>query len=383
MLNAIKSILYSLKMQQTAFIDESGTPILSDGNYYVICAVTCMDDFLSRNLELLREIRNTHRVGIELKSTSIGGDIRRRVSICKALASLKIKCFVFALRKHEVDSESGLSFKTSGYKYCQRRLFEKLYRGSANISVVLDSFGSDDFMASFEPYIDRHFSPTLFNQKKQIRHSGPQGDPLLQIADFISGTVRRCLESHDSNDAFDELSEVILTLEVWPRSKKYRILDEDVSGLDSKIEEHCTAVSLEFLDRCEDKLLRESVVFLLNSHTGDKDNFIYGDRLLEYLGKLGLIDAQKDKTWLQQKIIAPLRNEGVPIAASPSGYKIPRSQADLRDFITFVSHKTLPYLKKVNDMRVALSHSLGNAYDMLDEDEELKALMKSLSINMS
>jgi len=367
-------------MQQTVFIDESGTPILSDGNYYVICAVSCLNESLEETIGQLDQIRNSHHVGPELKSTGIGGKFERRVSICKSLASLKIKCFVFALHKSEVDQNSGLSYKTSGYKYCQRRLFEKLYRGSANIALVLDTFGSDDFMASFEPYIDRHFRPDLFNQKTQLRHSTPERDQLLQISDFIAGTIRRSLENDDPDDAYAELSEIVLIREVWPRSKDNRIVDVDTSDLDSKIEEHCTTVSLSFLGRSEDTLLKESVIFLLNAHTGDKDNFIYGDRLIEHLCKQGLIDSQKDKNWLQQKVISPLRDEGVPIAASPNGYKIPRSQSDLKDFITFVSHKTLPYLRKVNDMRIALSHSLGHTYDMLDEDEELKKLMRSLDI---
>ncbi len=370
-------------MQQTVFIDESGTPILSDGNYYVICAVSCLNDSIDENLEKLNQIRSTHGIGSELKSSSVRSkSFERRVSVCKDLASLKLRCFVFALRKREVDPDSGLSYKTSGYKFCQRRLFEKLYRGSANISVVIDTFGSEDFMASFEPYIDRHFKPDLFNQRKQIRHSSPQQDQLLQVSDFVAGTIRRSLEGDDPEDAFNELSEILLTREVWPRSKEKRIIDEDISDLDSKIEEHCTTVSLSFIENCEDQLLIEAVIFLLNSHSSDKDNFIYGDRLLEHLHKQGLIDSQKDKTWLQQKIIAPLRDEGVPIAASPSGYKIPRTRSDLHDFITFVSHKTLPYLKKVNDMRISLAHSLGHTYDMLDEDEELKELMKSLSIKM-
>jgi hypothetical protein len=366
-------------MKQTIFIDESGTPVLSDGNYYVICAVCCPNEYLEYTLEKLNEIRNSHRVGSELKSSGMGSKhFERRESICKDLAKLKLKFYAFALHKCEVDPDSGLSYKTSGYKYCQRRLFEKLYRGSANISVVLDTFGSDDFMASFEPYIHRHFKPDLFNQKPQIKHATPQQEQLLQVSDFIAGTIRRSLEKDDPDTAYDALSDIRLTREVWPRSKQHRIVDEGSSELDTKIEEHCTCESLRFLDQCDDKLLSESVIFLLNSHAQNEDNFICGDRLLEHLCKQGFIDSQKKLSWLQQKIISPLRKGGVPIAGSPKGYKIPRSRSDLNDFITFVSHKTLPYLRKVNEMRIALSQSLGHTYDMLDEDDELKKLMKSL-----
>lgn len=369
-------------MKQTVFIDESGTPNLSDGNYYVICAASCSNDFLDEALHQLNQIRIKHKIGSELKSSSVGGNFQRRVAICRDLSKLKLRCYVFALRKSEVNPNSGLSYKTSGYKFCQSRLFEKLYKGTAIVNVVMDSYGTEDFMAGFERYIHSNFNPDLFNQQVQIRSSNPRQDELLQVSDFVSGTIRRSLESSDRDEAFKALGEIVLTCAVWPRSRDRRIIDEDYSELDSKIEEHCTTVSLDFIERCEDGLLSETVLFLLNAHSGEKDNFIYGDRLLEHLNKQGLLDSPKDKTWLQQRIISSLRAEGVPIAASPNGYKIPRSRSDLRDFIRFVSQKTLPYLKKVNDMRTDLSHSLGHAYDMLDEDPELKELMKSLAIRV-
>jgi len=206
--------------------------------------------------------------------------------------------------------------------------------------------------------------------------------PVLQISDFVAGTVRRFLEDNDSDAALNELLEILQTLDVWPRSKRTRIIDEETTDLDMEIEKHCTTVSLNFLELNDDPLLSESVSFFLNSYTKDKDNFIYGDQLIDHLIEQQLISEAKEKAWLQQRIIAPLRDAGVPIAASLNGYKIPRSQADLKEFVDFVSHKTLPYLKKVNNMRTSLSDSLSHDYDMLNENEELKQLMKSLSINI-
>jgi len=251
------------------------------------------------------------------------------------------------------------------------------------VKVTIDSFGNEEFMDGFKKYINKHFQPSIFNPHKHLTVSSPADTPMLQIADFVAGTVRRFAQGDDDETAYKQLEPILSVVEVWPRATQEPRIEEESEELDLEIERHCTNASMEFLESTDDDLLREALEYLLYSAEESPDNFVCGDRLLDYLKQEGLAEDQKDKAWLQQKIIAPLRDQGVPVAASRDGYKIPRCRKDLSIFVDFVSQKTLPYLKKVNNMRNSLFLGLGNQYDMLDENNELKDLMTSLSKSIS
>lgn len=370
-----------MNFDQSVFIDESGSPVLND-ECYAICAVACNDDDLEHDQRLLEEIRATHRKGAELKSSAIGGNLQRRTGICNDLRRLKSRCIVLVIQKKHLDRDGGFSYKTSAYKYCQRRLFEKIYKGYNRIEVTIDTFGNTDFMDGFKTYIDKHFEPSVFNVARTINHSTPKDTVMLQVSDFVGGTVRRRVQGDDDSSAFDLLRPILSLVEVWPRSAKDPRIEEDSEELDLAIERHCTNTAMELLEKEKDDILREALEHLLFSSTESGDSFVYGDKLLSFLCDQGLIDDTKDKQWLQQNVIAALRDKGAPIAASRDGYKIPRNREDLKAFVDFVSQKTLPYLKKVNNMRTSLSQGLGHKYDMLEENEDLRNLMTSLSQNI-
>ncbi|MGD8114023.1 MAG: hypothetical protein ACQEWA_03995, partial [Sphaerochaetaceae bacterium] len=112
---------------QLVFIDEAGTPDLNK-DCYAICAVISSTEDMAENRTLVQQIRSNRRSGAELKSSAVGSRFEIRKEICRDLALLKIRVVVLAINKAELDSESGLKYKRSSYKYFQRRLFEKVYR---------------------------------------------------------------------------------------------------------------------------------------------------------------------------------------------------------------------------------------------------------------
>tara|TARA_B110001469_G_scaffold125928_1_gene142322 strand:- start:972 stop:2090 length:1119 start_codon:yes stop_codon:yes gene_type:complete len=371
-----------MNFEQSIFIDESGSPVLND-ECYVICAVVCNNDDLEHDQSILERTRRDFRSGAELKSSAIGSNLKRRTDICTELAKLKSKCIVTVIQKKHLRRDGGFSYKTSAYKYCQRRLFEKIYLGFNKTNVYVDTFGNEEFMDGFKSYIEKHFEPSIFNTDRRLNHATPQDEVMLQIADFVGGTVRRHIQGDDDSRAFDILRPIYSLIEVWPRSPKNQRIDDDADELDIAIEQHCTNVAMELIENEEDVILKEAMQFLLYAapiETGG--SFILGDRILRFLQDQSLIDETKDKAWIQHHVIAPLRDKGAPIAASRDGYKVPRNRNDLKLFVDFVSQKTLPYLQKVNNMRNSLSQGLGQQYDMLDENDDLKALMTSLSQNI-
>lgn len=340
--------------KQNIYIDESGTPVLNN-ECYVICAVACNEEDKELNYNRLKTIQKKHRGGAELKSSVVGGRVDKRKNICTELSELSLQCVVLIIHKELFLKDSGMAYKRSAYKYCQRRLFDRIYRGMCRVEVILDNFGNEEFRNGFIRYIDKYFTYSIFNPDKNITFSSPKDTEMLQVSDFVGGTVRRFAQGDDDREAFDALEPILAIVDVWPRTPKFPRVEEDYEEFDLDIEKHCTNASLECLESEKDQLLAEALRFLLYSSSDDENSFIYGDSLLNHLVAEGFADNGKDKHWLQNNIIAPLRAKGAPIAASRSGYKIPRKRSDLVDFVQFVSQKTLPYLERVNDMRHSLS----------------------------
>jgi Protein of unknown function (DUF3800) len=363
-------------MHKRIHIDESGDPVLNN-DCYVICAVLNDVKDVKDDLALLSTIRDEHGIGVELKSSKIGRNLKRRIVICKSLTKLKGRFINMVIKKDRLKKDGGFRFKPSTYKYCQRRLFEKIYKGINQVTVVVDTHGSQDFMNSFKPYIEKHFQPNLFS-KQDIVYSIPIESELLQVADFIGGTIRRYMEGDDDSSAYNIIKSSVGFISVWPRAKDDLYIDDDSSPDDMSILRHCTYVAEEVLKNEMNPILTETLQHLLYSNSEDDNGFIYGDILLDNLKKENLIDLSKDKAWLRTSVIAKLRKKGVPIAASRNGYKIPSSVEDLAMFVNFVAQKTIPYLEKVNHMRENIYIGLAGKYDMLDHEPRLKDLMAPL-----
>ena len=194
------------------------------------------------------------------------------------------------IRKDRLRKDGGFQFRTSTYQYCQRRLFEKIYKGMSQILVVIDRYGSHEFMNSFETYIDSHFQPTLFSIRKEIVRSSPSSYPLLQVTDYVGGTVRRFARRDDGEGAYASLDPILGMVEVWPRVTTDPHIDVDSNSTDQAIFQHCTYAAEEHLQSESDTVLREALQYLLYSVGNTRDGFIYGDEILDYLKSEGLID---------------------------------------------------------------------------------------------
>lgn len=366
-------------MDKFVYIDESGSPIL-DKDYYVLSACFISHDSLDKTLDRRNQISREHFSGSEIKSSSIGGNFQRRKNVAQSLSGLDARFEVLVIKKERLAENGGFRFKKSMYKYCQRRLFQKIYRGFDNIGVIVDSFGDSEFRAGFEKYIDRHYQPTLFSSKS-LTFATPTEQPLLQLSDFVAGTVRRYFNRDDDPSAFNILKSIINNLEIWPRAVDDESIISPDEELDTLVRNHCAHVAEEYLVSNKDPVLSEAVEFLLYSSAADNAGFIFGDLILEHLQQMGLVGHERDKGWLRQSVIAPLRENGVLIAASREGYKIPENLDDLDHFVKFVSNKTIRYLERVVMMRDSIYYGTKLRHDMLASSPELQKLLRPLAVN--
>jgi predicted transcriptional regulator of viral defense system len=78
--------------------------------------------------------------------------------------------------------------------------------------------------------------------------------------------------------------------------------------------------------------------------------------------------------------IAKLRDSDVIIASATKGYKIPRTRADINDFLELASSQILPLLDRVKKARDVYRLSSVGEYDILEEEQfaQVRKLLLSL-----
>lgn len=87
-----------------------------------------------------------------------------------------------------------------------------------------------------------------------------------------------------------------------------------------------------------------------------------------------------NKTTFRNKIIAGLRDEGVVIASSKSGYKIPTKVKEIHDFINHSKSILMPMLNRVKICDDVLRLGTLDNIQILDtpENKGLKALLAAM-----
>lgn len=361
-----------------AYIDESGSPDLDDQRFYVITAAICRSDDLDNITVGIRNISCNRCGGAFLKSSRTGKNENQRKKILADLSELPLFYFSCVVDKSNIKMDSGLQWRTSMYKFCQKMLFDRIYKNLQSIRIVSDTFGKSNFMISFEKYIDKHFPTTLFTNKS-FCHATPENEIVIQAADFVGGSILRCFEGKDKNTILDHVKDKIIGIHKWPLSHQEIIIGEQDELIDISIRNHCFFVAEKFIEQTDDTVLKEVCRFLLYDHSSIVRDFIYGDELLMRLKKQGIIDEKRDKNWLMQKVIAPLRDCGVLISACRDGYKIPDSREDIAKFVKFVETKSYPYLSRLVKMRESIFLGTNTKYDLVIESDKLSNILKSVN----
>jgi len=362
-----------------AFLDESGTPIISYERFYVITASICSHEYYSEICKKISDIRDVRCKGAQLKSSRIGKNIKLRQKIIKDLSLLPLFYFSCVIDKNLIDTSCGLQWRKSMYKYCQKMIFDRIYKNLQSIKVISDSYGYSEFMTSFEIYIKKHFPNTLFT-KKEFCYSTPEDEVIIQASDFIGGTIHRCFDGKDNKeDTLDHIKDNIIGIHKWPQSYQDIIYGDNDELIDIMIKNHCYHVASEFIDTTHDHLLKEVCRFLLYDYSSIDKEFIFGDELLDKLKKHNIIEHDKTKNWLMQKVIAPLRDAGVLISACRDGYKIPDCRSDVSKFVKFVETKSYPYLSRLVRMRESIFLGTETKYDLIVESEKLSNILKNIN----
>lgn len=369
-----------------AFIDESGDPHFSNGasSLFFVCA-TIVNDLDVPNLEAkVVELRKKYGLA-ELKSQKLHND-KFRIQVLSELNTWNIGVITIAVKKEDFE-ESGNWFKFKGtfYKYIERLLIQEVVRIFGNVHLTFDSYGKKDYRESFLSYIRKSIATSsqisLFDP--DITMSGPQIDSLIQVSDIIAGSLR--LEMDGKQQSIQAtLSNIIKGQKDLAKPEWIKRLDSGESLDDNEIDPDVVSTALESVDKYlaenKHKVARREACMTLDYLRStllydDPHKFCYRTEIKEWLSYKGIPDFSEEK--ITRQIVSALRQDGVIIASSQEGIKIPSNKKDLKTYFNFILGQTIPSLNRLKKINQVMSSRFPDKFsDLLDDDS--KSLLNAL-----
>lgn len=364
------------------FIDESGDTSIEFekkgvSNYYVLVAVI-VDDLSVKSVNAAAERISKYRFGgAEIKSSRVGGSLNRRRRILSELSVINFKYYAYIVNKKDIYKDSGLQYKRSFYKYINGNLYERLFRSNQPIKIHSDKHGRSNFMGSFERYVKNRYKLPLF-QSNLFEYVDSKNSHLVQIADFIAGTLSRCLDGKDPIDILKVLEVNKLFTYRWPpsisRGKDFKYLEES-ERYDQVVKEQSVEQAKKFIFEYvqsfdpDTQMKVKTLEYLLHRFFLDPEEYVYSDEIIEYLSMIGFDGIKKQH--LRSGIVAPLRDGGVVIASCNKGYKIPNGTVDMHEFVKTVDGVVVPYVQRLSAAREIMMLASGGDYDIVSSADFL------------
>ena len=353
-----------------AYIDEFGAFGYNFENegcstHFIVTAIIVDENDISMVKHSVEIIRNKYFPNGEIKSSRIGKDHRKRISILNELKVLPFKIFALVCDKRKIFEQSGLRFKPSFYKFINNLAYQELRTSFSNLVITADEVGENDYLQSFAKYIrEREVPLSLFDQSL-FRFENSKDSLIIQVADIIAGSLAYNYDEHkkekaNGNNYISILSSKILMIKEFPQTfADFNIQQNDSNPqYNAQIADICYRKAKFFMEthKGSDELdIKQQVAvldyLLFRFMNRSPLKYIPTQALINQLCYLGF-----DRMSIQAfraKIIAKLRDSEVIISSSPNGYKIPSSEEELEDFINRGKTIILPMLsrlKKCNDI---------------------------------
>ena len=102
----------------------------------------------------------------------------------------------------------------------------------------------------------------------------------------------------------------------------------------------------------------------------DPTRYIYSGQLLSVIREY--TQQRISRNFLYRKVIAPLRDDGVIIASSSHGYKIPISVEDIKTYLNSTNAIVSPMLHRIGICRELIKQQTLNGLDILDDSAYLR-----------
>lgn len=364
---------------RTAFLDESGSfgfDFDSEGvlPFYVVCAVVVKNTSIDAINDCIDEIRAALFGGSEMKSSRIGANHPRRAKVLVELLQLDFQTILLIADKKAFIRDSPLTeYRQSFIKFLHQKLYSSMYSVYPKLKIVEDEYGSSEFQKGYREYVINHRPEINIFGDYDFDFVDSKKSNIVQIADIIAGSVMQHLIDPSAPDALKIFRGKIVDIVNFPNS--YQIYVPDDNGekkYDAAIYMLATKCASDYLENNKNDPspeIRLRVHFLryllFNARMYTESRYIYADEIVNELTRV--IGSRVSKDYLYRRIIAPLRDEGIIIASSSHGYKIPKS---LKDIATYVSQTTTvvgPMLSRIEKCRTQILKQTDGELDIISD----------------
>lgn len=364
-----------------AYIDESGNHDLDTekagaSSYFIVCAIIVDTGKNERFLIEADEIRARHFQSSEMKSSKVRAkdDHKRRIKILDDLLSLDFTFYALAVDKKEIYKDSGYQYKKSFVKNLNGKVYGSLFQHYADIRVLADETGDQEFSKSMKAYVENNHVPDLFFETtfELVSSSDYVG---VQIADFVAGTLAQVYEGKSGVALREKYLELIklksVGVDEWPIKFSPKLnADTHLDKFDTVIMQYAFNQAAIFLEKNrnnhddETKMQVCALDFLLfQSHWNNAQDYVPTHAIMRHLRESGY--GKVSEQILRSSVIAKLRDADVLIASSNKGYKIPRKFKDMYDFAVKVDSQVVPQLRRLNKARKSILMATSNELDIL------------------
>lgn len=374
-----------------AFADEFGNNSFdfdNQGSHFIIASVIMNADESEIIQNQLEQIRKKYFQTGEIKSQKVKNNHKRRLLILNELKSINFSVYAVVIDKRKLFGE-GFRYKKSFYKYLNGILYKELYRTFPQLDLKVDEHGGNDFMRSFKNYVEKNHIRTLFSGSEfSIQKS--HNDLGVQLADFFAGTLGYIFDelkkSDKSQEFYDLIKEKLISINHFPKNYDTKELNE--SEVFNEYDGTISALSLsrifDFIDKTtgNNRNDRDRINFLklllLFHQSNHHKKYTTANEFIRHLNVNRETELSKEQ--FSSKIIGPLRDNGILIASSRDGYKIPTSSRDMKKFINHGKSIVLPLLRRIEECRGAILLATTNEFDILNEPEfkKLKQLIENV-----
>lgn len=366
------------------FIDESGTVMSGarESNLYICTAVIVSENNKQAVIDGLFGLIKKHKLGTILKSSSIGSNNQRRIAILRDLMSLDFSYLFLLTDKSKFLPDSPLEkYKKIRYKFLHKKLNWILEEKNYNLKVIIDKHGSDEFQKECLKYYQKN-TQTLFSGTLDIDYADDKDEVILQIADFIGGSLMYCFDKDRKGEHSEQIRQILQRKEVgcefFPRGTFSTIDTRPIpaADLEEQLYRQLYNNATLFLDKTEessDELEQMQYqtlnrLFIARCYEEPSHQWIYSEDLYEDLKEQSFDISKRAFT---VKVIGGLRYKGIIIAGSPNGYKLALNLEDINNYLAHDNNIVFPMLDKLklarDQVNALIGHNiLGGEYESFD-----------------
>lgn len=374
--------------KKIGYIDESGDKSIhfeKEGvtTYFIVSAVIIDKNSVNKVREQFIKIAIKHTQAPEIKSSSRAfRNIENRIEFLKDISELDFRIYSVIVDKRKVFEDSGLQFRDVFYKYVNGLLDHELYDYYPYLELVSDNHWTEKFMDEFIGYVEKNHNQTELFRGPEFKFCDSKEEPLIQLADFIAGSIAKCYEPDKVNYRSKEITKIlnrqILHLREWPENppKLVRKLEDRDEKYDQKLVDFIFFRINEFVNANENRTeieIKNQLIclnYLIYRFKKDPYEYIFSDEIID---RIKIRNIHLTKRLFSKEVIGNLRDNKILIASSQSGYKIPCCKGDLIRFYNNYSSKIIPMIETLGKADVIIKSATSGSINLL-EDEEFKLL---------